>query len=474
MADEVNNINKINNIDKNNDINKINVRNLALDVVVDVMDKGDYSDKAIHGALEKHGNLEKRDRAFFTRLCQGTIEYAVQSDYIINLFSKTKVRKMKPVIRGILRMGVYQIMHMDSVPDSAVCNEAVKLANKRKFTNLKGFVNGVLRNISREKDNIKFPEKNNGFCEYASVKYSMPEWIVEYISSLYGEKRAENIFEGFLSADKGISVRCNISKNTPDEIFMMLESQGIQVRKSELFGYAFNIDGFDKITDIDAFNNGYIQVQDQSSILAGHVYSVKGDENIIDICAAPGGKTLHAADRLNAAEKSGIGNIISCDLTEQKVKLISDNIKRNGFRNISVVKNDALVYKKEWENTADIIIADLPCSGLGVIGKKCDIKYKTKREDITSLSKIQKEILKNVSRYLKKGGQLIYSTCTIAKEENEDNAEWILENLPFEKADISKRMPEKLKKYMTDNSYIQILPDMAQTDGFFVAAFIKK
>ena len=244
--------------------------------------------------------------------------------------------------------------------------------------------------------------------------------------------------------------------------------------ESELFGYAFNIDGFDKITDIDAFNNGYIQVQDQSSILAGHVYSVKGDENIIDICAAPGGKTLHAADRLNAAEKSGIGNIISCDLTEQKVKLISDNIKRNGFRNISVVKNDALVYKKEWENTADIIIADLPCSGLGVIGKKCDIKYKTKREDIASLSKIQKEILKNVSRYLKKGGQLIYSTCTIAKEENEDNAEWILENLPFEKADISKRMPEKLKKYMTDNSYIQILPDMAQTDGFFVAAFIKK
>ena len=138
------------------------------------------------------------------------------------------------------------------------------------------------------------------------------------------------------------------------------------------------------------------------------------------------------------------------------------------------MKNDALVYKKELENTADFIIADLPCSGLGVIGKKCDIKYKTKREDITSLSKIQKEILKNVSRYLKKGGQLIYSTCTIAKEENEDNAEWILENLPFEKADISKRMPEKLKKYMTDNSYIQILPDMAQTDGFFVAAFIKK
>ena len=453
---------------------EVNLRNLALDVIVSVMDKGAYSDKAIHAALEKHPGLEKRDRAFFTRLCQGTIEYAVSSDYIINLFSKTKVKKMKPVIREILRMGVYQIMHMDSVPDSAVCNEAVKLANKRKFTNLKGFVNGVLRNISREKDKIKFPDKKDGFCAYASVRYSMPEWIVNYLCEEYGEDETERIFEGFLKADRGVSVRCNVSKAEPQEVYDMLKKQGISVKKSELFDYAFSIDDFDRLQDVEALKKGYIQVQDFSSILAGHIPEIKGGENIIDICAAPGGKTLHAADRLNAAEKSGIGNIISCDLTEQKVKLISDNIKRNGFRNISVVKNDALVYKKEWENTADIIIADLPCSGLGVIGKKCDIKYKTSIEDINALSEIQREILKNVSRYLKKGGQLLYSTCTIAKEENEDNAEWILENLPFEKADISKRMPEKLKKYMTDNSYIQILPDMAQTDGFFVAAFIKK
>lgn len=453
---------------------EVNIRNLALDVIVSVMDKGAYSDKAVHDTLEKHQGLEKRDRSFFTRLCQGTIEYAVESDYIIDSFSKTKVKKMKPVIRGILRMGVYQILHMDSVPDSAVCNEAVKLANKRKFTNLKGFVNGVLRNISREKDNIKFPEKKDGFCKYASVRYSMPEWIVEYFSANYGEVRTERIFEGFLKADRGVSVRCNISKAAPEEVFMMLQKQGIKVEKSELFDYAFTIDGFDRITDIDAFNMGYIQVQDQSSILAGHVSVINGGEKIIDICAAPGGKTMHAADRLKAVGSRSAGKIISCDLTKQKADLIRENVERTGFDNVSVIKNDALVYKKEWENTADIVIADLPCSGLGVIGKKCDIKYKTTKEDIISLSEIQRKILQNASRYLKKGGQLLYSTCTIAREENEDNVEWILENLPFKKADISKRMPEGLRKYMTDDSYIQILPDMAQTDGFFVAAFIKK
>ena len=374
---------------------EVNLRNLALDVIVSVMDKGAYSDKAIHAALEKHPGLEKRDRAFFTRLCQGTIEYAVSSDYIINMFSKTKVKKMKPVIREILRMGVYQIMHMDSVPDSAVCNEAVKLANKRKFTNLKGFVNGVLRNISREKDKIKFPDKKDGFCAYASVRYSMPEWIVNYLCEEYGEDETERIFEGFLKADRGVSVRCNVSKAEPQEVYDMLKKQGISVKKSELFDYAFSIDDFDRLQDVEALKKGYIQVQDFSSILAGHIPEINGGENIIDICAAPGGKTLHIADRLNDRKLNGGGKIISCDLTDAKTALIKENVERNGFENVSVVKNDALVFKKEWEDTADIVIADLPCSGLGVIGKKCDIKYKTSIEDINALSEIQREILKS-------------------------------------------------------------------------------
>lgn len=453
---------------------EVNLRNLALDVIVSVMDKGAYSDKAIHAALEKHPGLEKRDRAFFTRLCQGTIEYAVSSDYIINMFSKTKVKKMKPVIREILRMGVYQIMHMDSVPDSAVCNEAVKLANKRKFTNLKGFVNGVLRNISREKDKIKFPDKKDGFCTYASVRYSMPEWIVNYLCEEYGEDETERIFEGFLKADRGVSVRCNVSKAEPQEVYDMLKKQGISVKKSELFDYAFSIDDFDRLQDVEALKKGYIQVQDFSSILAGHIPEIKGGENIIDICAAPGGKTLHIADRLNDRKLNGGGKIISCDLTDAKTALIKENVERNGFENVSVVKNDALAFKKEWEDTADIVIADLPCSGLGVIGKKCDIKYKTSIEDINALSEIQREILKNVSRYLKKGGQLLYSTCTIAMEENEDNVRWMLENLPFKKADIRKRVPKKIRNYMKDDGYIQILPDMTESDGFFIAAFIKQ
>ena len=371
---------------------EVNLRNLALDVIVSVMDKGAYSDKAIHAALEKHPGLEKRDRAFFTRLCQGTIEYAVSSDYIINLFSKTKVKNetcyQRNTKNGSLRL---QIMHMDSVPDSAVCNEAVKLANKRKFTNLKGFVNGVLRNISREKDKIKFPDKKDGFCAYASVRYSMPEWIVNYLCEEYGEDETERIFEGFLKADRGVSVRCNVSKAEPQEVYDMLKKQGISVKKSELFDYAFSIDDFDRLQDVEALKKGYIQVQDFSSILAGHIPEIKGGENIIDICAAPGGKTLHIADRLNDRKLNGGGKIISCDLTDAKTALIKENVERNGFENVSVVKNDALVFKKEWEDTADIVIADLPCSGLGVIGKKCDIKYKTSIEDINALSEIQRK-----------------------------------------------------------------------------------
>ena len=222
------------------------------------------------------------------------------------------------------------------------------------------------------------------------------------------------------------------------------------------------------------YHAGLFYIQEPSAMSAAEVLPVKEGYKVLDLCAAPGGKTLHIADRLNDRKLNGGGKIISCDLTDAKTALIKENVERNGFENVSVVKNDALVFKKEWEDTADIVIADLPCSGLGVIGKKCDIKYKTSIEDINALSEIQREILKNVSRYLKKGGQLLYSTCTIAMEENEDNVRWMLENLPFKKADIRKRVPKKIRNYMKDDGYIQILPDMTESDGFFIAAFIKQ
>lgn len=445
----------------------VNIRAAVLNVLMAVMEDGEYSDKAVHKALDNIEYLDKRDRAFLTRLSEGAIERCIELDYIINQYSKTKVKKMKPVIRNIIRMGVYQIIYMEQVPDSAACNEAVKLAVKRKFVNLKGFVNGVLRTISREKDNIKYPEKND-FIRYAQIKYSMPEWIVKRYVSSYGEEKTEKILKSYLSENRSICVRCNISKASLEAIRKLLEDDGVKVSQGRFSDYALYLENFGKITELEAFKRGFIQVQDESSMLVGGILEVKNGDNIIDVCAAPGGKTLHAADLLN-----GTGKVISCDLTELKTKLIRDNVMRNGFENVDVHVFDALVFNEEWENSADIVIADLPCSGLGVIGKKCDIKYKTKEEDIESLSKIQKQILKNVSKYVKKGGRLIFSTCTIAEQENEENVKWIRENLPFSSVSIEEDLPLVLKGVTGENGYLQVLPYMAETDGFFISAFIK-
>lgn len=447
---------------------KVNVRKITLDVLIDVMENGAYSDKTIHKVLDNHDDMDKRDRAFLTRLCEGTIERCIEIDYVLNLYSKTKVKKMKPVIRNILRMGVYQILYMEQVPDSAACNEAVKLAVKKKFVNLKGFVNGVLRNIAREKEKIKYPDKKD-FIRYASVKYSMPEWIVKRYNDSYGEARTEKILLSYLENDKSTCLRCNTSKATVDEIRAMLEKDGVKVSAGKLSDYAFYIEDFGKLTDLKAFKKGLIQVQDESSMLVGRILGQKNGDNIIDVCAAPGGKTLHAADLL-----AGTGNVISCDLTEAKTRLIRDNVERIGFDNIDIEVHDALIFNKEWETKADILIADLPCSGLGVIGKKCDIKYKTKEEDIKSLAKLQQDILKTVTKYIKPGGRLIFSTCTIAEEENEQNVKWICENLPFEPVSIEELLPNQFKSMTGKDGYIQVLPDMADTDGFFISAFVRR
>lgn len=446
----------------------VNVRMIVLNVLMAVMEDGEYSDKAIHKALDTYNDMDKRDRSFLTRLSEGTIERCIELDYIIDMYSKTKVRKMKSVIRNILRMGVYQILYMEQIPDSAACNEAVKLAVKRKFINLKGFVNGVLRTISREKDNIKYPDRSN-FIRYAMIKYSMPEWIVKRYVNSYGEEKAERILRAYLSEDKAISVRCNISKASVKDICKLLENDGVTVSQGRLSPYALYIENYGRITELEAFKKGLIQVQDESSMLVGSILEAEEGYNIIDTCAAPGGKSIHAADLLK-----GTGKVISCDLTEAKAKLIMDNVSRNGFNNIEICVSDALVYNKEWEEKADIVIADLPCSGLGVIGKKCDIKYKTREEDIRSLSSIQKNILKNVSGYVKKGGRLIFSTCTIAEEENEENVKWINENLPLKSVSIEEDLPPVLKNITGNEGYLQILPYMADTDGFFISAFIKK
>lgn len=446
----------------------INVRSLALDALIQIMEKDEYCDKVLHGILEKHPSMEKRDRAFLTRLVEGTVERCLEMDYILNRYSKTPVNKMKPVVREILRLSVYQIIYMDQVPDSAACNEGVKLAVARKLMPLKGFVNGVLRNVARFQEDIAYPSRKKDILTHLSVWYSTPEWIVSHFLQEYGESETEKILQSFLTEEKPTVVRANLSKASLEQIQESLRKQEVEVKSGKLFDYALELSSYGRLNELEAFQNGWIQVQDESSMVVGAVAPVTPESLVIDVCSAPGGKALHLADKMK-----GQGKIIACDVHEKKVSLIRQNLIRTGIHNVKLKKNDALKLREEWLDTADVVIADLPCSGLGVIGKKADIKYKTKPEDISSLAKQQKKMLSVVSRYVKPGGILIYSTCTIAQEENQENREWILQNLPFEACSIEKDLPELLKGKTGEDGYIQILPSETGTDGFFVSVFRK-
>ncbi len=447
----------------------INIRELALDILLQVMDKGEYCDKALHQTLQKYAFLERRDRAFLTRLTEGTVERCIELDYVIDRYSKTPVAKMKPAIREILRMSVYQILYMDQVPDSAACNEAVKLAVARKLTPLKGFVNGVLRNVARFRDDVVYPSRKKNIVRHFSVWYSMPEWIVSHFLDRYGENRTEKILQSFLNEDRETTVRCNLTQCSREEIVKSLKAQDVTVSDGVFFSYALRLSDYGRLDQLETFEKGWIQVQDESSMLVGHLASVDTQSTVIDVCAAPGGKSLHLADKMKAQ-----GRIFACDISEEKVSLIRQNLIRTGIHNVKLKKSDATVLREEWIETADVVIADLPCSGLGVIGKKCDIKYKTKPQDIQSLAAKQRKILSVVSQYVKPGGTLIFSTCTIAQEENEDNASWIQRQLPFEPVSIEEQLPEVLKGQTGGQGMIQILPDTAGTDGFFVSVFRKK
>ncbi len=444
----------------------VSVRNLVLDVLLEISEKNAFCDQAIHRMLQRHP-MEKRDRAFFQRLAEGTVERQITIDYVLNQFSKVKVRKMKPVIREILRMGAYQILYMDQVPDSAVCNEAVKLVQKRKIPQLKGFVNGVLRTIARGRDRIAYPPREE-FLSYLSVTYSMPEWIARRFVDAYGEAEAENLCAGFLAEAGRIAVRCQGSRYSVDEVKDSLVGQGVTVEPGILFPDALRLKNIGSVMELEAFRQGMVQVQDESSMVVGAVSGIRPGDVVLDLCAAPGGKSMHAADLL-----AGRGVVISADLTEEKVEKIRENTARLGYDNVEHYVQDARIFREEWEERADVVIADLPCSGLGVIGKKCDIKYKTKPEDIPELSRLQRKILQTLCRYVKPGGRLVYSTCTIAGEENEDNVAWMEKHLPLERVSIEELLPKPLRGGTGTEGFVQIFPREGLLDGFFVAVFQK-
>lgn len=427
-----------------------NTRELILDILIQITRGGEYSHIALKNTLDQYQYLEKQERAFIARVVNGTLERMIELDYIIDQFSKVKVSKMKPVIRTILRSAVYQLKYMDSVPASAACNEAVKLAAKRGFGSLRGFVNGVLRNISRNLSDISYPSEEDMLYSF-SVRYSVPEWILEQWLAEYGKETVRAMAEEFLK-EKPVTVRFHPDRISKEELMRKLKEEGVSVKEDAELPYALHLSGLDYLMKLESFQKGYFQVQDVSSMQVAQWAAPEEGSYIIDVCAAPGGKAIHLAEMLR-----GTGHVEARDLTEYKIGMIRENILRSGMTNIEAVQMDARLRDEASVGKADIVIADLPCSGLGVLGRKPDLKYKMTQDTQRELVKLQREILSVSAEYVKQGGKLIYSTCTIHKEENEDNAAW-----------FARQFPEfHLQRER------QTLPGRDSGDGFYIAMFLR-
>lgn len=427
----------------------VNTRALVLDMLLAVNEEGQYSHLVLRQVLDKYQYLSKQERAFITRLTEGTIERQITLDYVIDVFSKTKVHKMKAVVRNVLRMGCYQLLYMDQIPDSAVCNEAVKLVKKRGLLGLSGFVNGVLRTVARERESIPWPGEAEHPMRALSVRFSVPEWIVREWCRDYGSEQAKAMLTA--QGPAALTIRTNLSKCTPGELKSRLESEHVSVSAVEDIEYAFIISGFDYLNTLETFRAGCFYVQDISSMQSAIAAEPKPGDYIIDVCAAPGGKSTHMAELLQ-----GTGMVEARDLTDYKVGLIEENILKHELTNIRAVRMDATVYDEASREKADVLVCDLPCSGLGVMGRKTDIRHKMTEEKAHELAKLQRTILDTVCAYVKPQGTLIYSTCTVRKEENEDNVAWFVEEHP-EFSVVSMR---------------QIFPENGH-DGFFVAKLAK-
>lgn len=444
---------------------QVSDRDIILDILLQVNEEDEYTHIVLRNALKKYQYLDKADRAFITRVVKGTIERQLTLDYYLNSVSTVSVEKMKPVIRNLLRMSVYQIMYMDNVPDSAACNEAVKIAIKRGFKTLKGFVNGVLRNIARSASSMSFPDENTDKIAYLSVKYSTPSWIIADWLADYDYETVITMLQSAFE-ERPLTIRCNTNKTTLDNLVNILKGEGVTVEPAPYVPNALTISGYDYLEGLESFNDGLFQIQDVSSMLVGLIASPTEDDYVIDLCAAPGGKSLHIAELLD-----GTGYVEARDITDRKVALIKENIERLGLDNIAAVVKDATVVDELSVNKANIVIADLPCSGLGIISKKPDVKYQTSKEKQDELVRLQREILTVAAKYVKPGGRLIYSTCTVNSHENIRNAEWFKENFPFALESIDPYIPGELQDENTKKGYLQLLPGKHKCDGFFIARF---
>lgn len=418
------------------------LRYLVLNMLIRTFEKGELSHIVLREIYED-SSMSPRDLSFVNRLYSGTLEKVVYLDYLIEAYSQIPLRKMKPVIRNILRMSLYQMRFMDSVPVSAAINEGVKLTRKKGLSGLTGFVNGVLRRADREADQLPL---------VPWVELSAPQWLYQMMTEQYGQEAAEAFFQKIQQTEEGIRIRLCLNEEKPEEILQSLKKEGCHLEPIEGVDFGYCLSGFQRLTSLKAFRKGQILIQDPSSLFAAQTaLRLKPNADlVVDVCAAPGGKCLYIAEKCPEAK------VIARDLSESKVNKILENAARIGIRNLEVQIRDARIVDPDLNAMADLVICDLPCSGLGVISRKPDILYRLKPEDLLSLSSLQREILQAAQAMVKPGGILLYSTCTVNREENEENTKWFLKSFDFQ-LEYEK----------------QFLPGRDPYDGFYIAGFCR-
>lgn len=444
----------------------VKTREIALDILLSIEGGKTFSNIALNKLIPEKS--ERRDESFIRELVYGVVENKLLIDSIIKDTSNIKLKKIHPAIMEILRIGIYQIGFMDKVPNSAAVNESVKLARKRGHRGSVGYVNGTLRNISRNPDIFTSVTDRENPLDYLSIKFSHPRYLVSQWLDEYGYDFTEELLAGNNKRPK-LNIRVNKLKISRDQLKFKLEDKGLNCHFGILSDDCLIIDNPSRITELEEFKKGLFTIQDESSMLVGKVMDPKEGSLVLDMCSAPGGKATHMAELMNNK-----GRVIGRDIYSHKLKLIAENVKRLGIDIIKIENYDALKLDSDLINMVDYCLVDAPCTGFGLIRRKPEIKWNRNKEDIKNLVSLQYRILNTAKNYVKDGGTLLYSTCTISRSENISIVEkFLANNENFQLEEISG-IHEKFDVFNTfQKGFLQLYPHIHGTDGFFIAKMKK-
>ena len=439
-------------------------RNIAFNVLLKIEQDNAYSNIALNNAISEN-RLNGLDSSFVSALVYGVLERQITLDYIIRQYSKIPLRKIETKTKIILRLGILQLLFMDKIPESAAVNESVNLAKKHKLQKSSGFINGILRSITRAEVKYTLPDEKDKVRYYA-IKYSAPQELTKLWFDSYGEENTVKLLEALNGRPK-ICARVNTLKTNKKALINELAKQNVSAHEIPFLENAITLENTGSIERLSSYKKGLFHIQDASSQLCVDFLSPKPREIMLDVCSAPGGKSFTSAQYM-----SDRGKIFSCDLYDHKLKLIKDSAHRLGINSIVTLKRDGASSEVSLP-IADKILCDVPCSGLGILSRKPEIRYKDNliTEDLPEL---QYKILCKSAEYLANGGRLVYSTCTLNPEENNKNAKRFLDEHP-DFYGVKLKLPQSITRAYEENDYeLTLMPHTSETDGFYIAVFGKK